>query len=138
MDDIDRELQVAIVTGKGSRPRAVPFDDEAAKAINRYILRARKDHHDAPLPWLWLGKRGRLTESGVAQILNRRGTEAGVGHINPHRFRHTAAHELMAAGMQEGDLMRIFGWRSPQMPKRYGASAADERAVASFRAIKDR
>jgi hypothetical protein len=44
----------------------------------------------------------------------------------------------MAAGMQEGDLMRIFGWRSPQMPKRYGASAADERAVASFRAIKDR
>jgi site-specific recombinase XerD len=138
LEDIDRDLQVARVKGKDNKWRAAPYDDVAAKALNRYVLRARPTHHDAKLPWLWLGKRGRLTESGVAQILNRRGTEAGVGHINPHRFRHTAAHELMAGGMQEGDLMRIFGWSSPQMPKRYGASAADERAVASYRAIKER
>jgi site-specific recombinase XerD len=50
VDDIDRELPVAIVTGKGSRPRAVPFDDEAAKAVNRYILRARKDTTTLPSP----------------------------------------------------------------------------------------
>jgi site-specific recombinase XerD len=138
LEDVDANLQVVRVKGKGNKFRAAPYDDDTAKALNRYMLRARPQHHDAKLPWLWLGKRGRLTESGVAQILNRRGTEAGVGKINPHRFRHTAAHELMAAGMQEGDLMRIFGWSSPQMPKRYGASAADERAVASYRALKGR
>lgn len=138
VQDIDTALQVAIVVGKGSRPRACPYDDEAAKVLNRYLLRVRPNHSSAKLPWLWLGKQGRLTESGVAQILNRRGAEAGIGKVNPHRFRHTAAHELMAAGMQEGDIMRIFGWRSPQMPKRYGASAADERAVAAYRAVKER
>jgi len=136
VDDIDTDLQVAVVLGKGSRPRAVPYDDEAAKVLNRYMLRTRPKHTSAKLPWLWLGKKGRLTESGIAQILNRRGLEAGVGKINPHRFRHAAAHERMAEGMQEGDVMRLFGWRSPQMPKRYGASAADERAIDAYRRLK--
>ena len=34
----------------------------------------------------------------------------------------------MDGGMQESDVMRIFGWRSPDMVRRYGASAADERS----------
>ena len=79
-----------------------------------------------------------MTETGVAQVLKRRGREAGLEGLHPHQFRHTFAHEMLAGGMQEGDLMRIAGWKSPLMPKRYGASAASERAVAAYRALKDR
>jgi integrase len=41
---------------------------------------------------LWLGRKGPLTVSGVAQLLERRGADAGVDHLHPHRFRHTMAH----------------------------------------------
>jgi hypothetical protein len=37
--------------------------------------------------------------------------------------------------MQEGDLMHLAGWSSPQMVRRYGASAAAERARTAYRRI---
>jgi hypothetical protein len=52
------------------------------EALARY-LRARADHPQAGLEWMWLGKRGRFGESGVAQILARRGVEAGLGRSWP-------------------------------------------------------
>lgn len=138
VEDVDRDQDVVLVMGKGRRPRAVPYDREAARDLDRYIDRARKDHPHAREPWLWLGKKGRLTETGVAQLLRRRGREAGLDGLHPHLFRHTFAHQQLAAGMQETDLMRIAGWKSRQMVARYGASAGHERAIAAYRALRDR
>ena len=63
---------------------------------------------DGPCP----GKRGRLTETGVEHAVKRRGRAAGLPDIHPHQFRHTYAHQWLAAGGTEGGLMRLAGWKS--------------------------
>ena len=134
--DVDWDLQVVGVVGKGSRPRAVPMSPKTTQALDRYANRARKTHVMAgTTDAMWLGTRGPLTSNGVAQMLRRRCRQAGIDQLHPHQLRHTAAHVAMKEGLGDSDMMRIFGWRSPQMLHRYGASAADERAQEAYKRL---
>jgi len=132
--DVRLDDAAALVHGKGDRARWVSFGARTVEALDRYD-RERRRHRQAHRPELWLGPRGALTPSGIAQVLNRRAKAAGVENLHPHRFRHTFAHRWLAAGGTEGDLQELAGWRSPQMVARYGASARSERARAAYRRI---
>jgi site-specific recombinase XerD len=133
--DIDLDADVALVLGKGRRPRACPFGDKTGQAIERY-LRERSKHRLAGSNQLWIGGRGDMTDNGIGQMLRRRAKQAGLEHLHPHMFRHTFAHRWLADGGQEQDLMRLAGWRSREMLARYGASAADQRAREAHRRMR--
>ena len=138
VEDVDLDGDGLILlrgeTSKGRRDRLVPLSRAALAALDKY-LRLRGSHPHAGLPWLWLGKRGRLSDSGILQMVERRGRQAGITGLYPHLFRHTFAHNSLSAGMAEGDVAMIAGWRDRSMLARYGRSAAAERAVAAFRRL---
>ena len=135
LGDVDLDGGTLRVTGKGSRTRLVAIGAQAVRAVDRYI-RVRARHPSAESPGLWLGAKGPLTESGVAQLVRDRGRQAGLTvRLHPHMFRHAYAHAMLAAGMQESDLMAVAGWKSREMVTRYAASTRQERALKVAREL---
>jgi site-specific recombinase XerD len=128
--DLDRQQLVTVTKGRHVQVRY--FGAKAAQALDRYE-RQRRRHRYVALDRLWLGPHGRLTDSGIRQVVKRRSRQAGVGHVHPHQFRHTFAHRWLAEGGAEGDLVRLMGWSDRQMLARYGSSAAQGRAEEAYR-----
>lgn len=135
VEDWDRRADLITVEGKSRRPRAVPLSPTTGEALARY-LRLRAKHPHADDEELWLGRKGGLGGSGVAQLLARRSRQADMARVHPHQFRHTFSHEFRDAGGSEGDLMHLAGWTSTTMAHRYGRSAAEARAQRAHQRIR--
>lgn len=129
-------LKDARAAGEG---RVIPLQPKTVIALTRY-LRAREQHKLSDSDWLWLGtrNRGHMKYSGLYRMLNRRAKEAGYGSVSPHQFRHTFAHDLLSAGVAEGDVMTVAGWKSRSMVDRYASDMATARAVKAVRRMGDR
>lgn len=128
----DLDLRNGIVTvrySKGNKENhRVGISDKTTEALEDY-LRARRRHPHAELPFLWLGRKGRLTDSGIAQMLEDRGLRVGLAKLHAHDFRHTATHYERARGMSDSDVMTKRGWESPAMLKVYASTLATQRAI---------
>jgi site-specific recombinase XerD len=138
LDDLADDA--VLVTRKGGDRQRIPLEPEIRVALRRY-RRQRDVRPDARLPWLWLGKRGRLQPRGIVQMVKRRCAEAGIAPIHVHQFRHSAASLMLENGVAEGDVMTLMGW-SPSsartMLTRYTRVTADRRAKAAHERFSPR
>jgi integrase len=103
------------------------LQNDAYLAVKRYGM-ARTKHKRKSDPGFWVGPTGGLSTRGIHDIISRLCEKAGVPHVNPHKFRNTAAYLMLKNGMPEGAVMRIMGWTDRRMLDRYIAAVADELA----------
>lgn len=101
-----------LIRGKGSKERVVPLAEDLA-AILRDLLDERGLAPRAEAPAFVNARGRRLTRFGLTHIVRRAVSEAskhlplGGRSISPHSFRHTAAMQLLQAGV---DLAVIRSW----------------------------
>jgi site-specific recombinase XerD len=132
--DIDLAEKTIYVVGKGDKDRYVHISPKTRDALRIYLaLRDKHPHHD--LPWLWLGRKGRLTDSGIAQTIRDIGLRAGIPNLHAHDLRHAWRHHQDLAGTSREDLMALGGWSSDAMLRRYASTEANQRALIRARQL---
>lgn len=109
--DIDFNLGIARVLGKGARERLAPVTDAALSAIKKYL--ASREIFDMKAP-LFLGRLGgRLSGDGLAYIVRQSSIKAKLARkITPHSLRHSFATHLLNNGCDLRSLQEMLGHKS--------------------------
>ncbi len=121
--DLDLKTHTLIVhNGKGNKERQIPFSDNTAKIVWRYLAERKAETVDTPLfPSLATGHE--LDARDLYHIVARIAGRAGVADAHPHRFRHTFAIQFLRNHGDVYTLQRILGHTTLDMVKKYLAIA---------------
>ena len=124
-ENLDANLGIVRVLGKGKKERIVPVGKKALTAVQNY-LRARKERYTSPpspsskLPLFKNLRGGRLTARSVARIINRYIEQCGiVKNISPHALRHSFATHMLDAGADLRAIQELLGHVSLSTTQKY-------------------
>lgn len=115
--DIDFDLSVVLIHGKGNKERYVPFGHYASVAIQEYLEKCRsvlmaKYHkeHD----YLFVNHYGdQISVSGIEYVLNQIIKKSSLtADIHPHMLRHTFATHLLNNGADMRTVQELLGHAS--------------------------
>ena len=115
---VDLRNRRAVVMGKNSKERFLPFSPAVGQAVWMYLRSDRANQlANAPL----FGARGgeTLSRNALLQLCGHLGDRAGVADCHPHRFRHTFAITYLRNGGSIYELQAMLGHASLDMVKHY-------------------
>jgi integrase/recombinase XerD len=110
--DVDAELGLVRVLGKGNRQRIVPVGKVALAAIERYLQSARpRLLKGRSSPYLFVTARGGpLTRQAFWKSLAGYGRKAGLRRrLSPHALRHSFATHLLEGGADLRSVQTMLG-----------------------------
>ncbi|MBL8215152.1 MAG: site-specific tyrosine recombinase XerD [Bryobacterales bacterium] len=110
--DLNTNLGVIRVTGKGNKERLVPVGSEALRALGDYLATARPEILKGRVsPFLFVTNRGgKLTRQAFSKALTGYGRQAGMAEgLSPHVLRHTFATHLLEGGADLRSLQTMLG-----------------------------
>jgi integrase/recombinase XerC len=110
--------------GKGDEVRIVPLPAAAREALDTWL--DKRGTYDGPL---WTGQRGRLTDSGITQVVLAVGDDAKITGLRPHRLRHTYATRLRQGGADPAQVQALLGHASLDTSARYFRAGTVEQAA---------
>ncbi len=115
LDAIDWRAGEVVVCGKGSQRERLPLPADVGDALASYLRRGRPLSAEGRAAFVRVKAPHRaLTPAGVSQVVIAAGDRAGLGHVNAHRLRHTAATELLRSGAPLVEIGQLLRHRSQQ------------------------
>jgi integrase/recombinase XerD len=112
LSDLNADLGVLRVTGKGGKQRMVPVGREALKAVGEYMETARPGLlRGRASRYLFVTARGgKLSRQAFWKLLLVHGKKAGLFHgLTPHAIRHTFATHLLEGGADLRSVQMMLG-----------------------------
>ena len=110
--ELNSQLGVLRVTGKGDKQRMVPVGKVALQAIETYLERDRPEIlKRRPSRYLFVTARGTLlTRQAFWKLLKNYGLQAGImTRLTPHVLRHSFATHLLERGADLRSLQLMLG-----------------------------
>jgi integrase/recombinase XerC len=117
-NQLDLDLGIVRVMGKGRKERIVPVGMKAIEATKSYLEERGMVRGDGPIFVNSLG--GRLTARSVGRLIKKYTKHSGIFRkVSPHSLRHTFATHLLDAGADIREIQEMLGHSSLSTTQRY-------------------
>jgi integrase/recombinase XerD len=113
-EQIDREREAIVVTGKRGKTRWIPLPEQTLIWINRYLAESRPLLSKRTSPYMIVSNRGNQMNRSVAFLnLEKYQKLAGIGaDVTPHILRHSYAVHLLRGGADLRAVQELLGHES--------------------------
>jgi integrase/recombinase XerC len=117
-NQLDQDLGIVRVMGKGRKERIVPVGAKAIEVLKTYMDERGIVEGGDPIFVNSLG--GRLTARSVGRLIKKYSRHSGIFRkVSPHSLRHTFATHLLDAGADIREIQEMLGHSSLSTTQRY-------------------
>jgi integrase/recombinase XerD len=128
LEDIDWRAGELVIYGKGRRDDRLPLPAEVGEAIAAYLRHGRPASAvDRAVFVRILAPHRRLSCAAVTRAVYDSARRAGLGKVNAHRLRHTAATEMLRGGASLPEIGQVLRHRKAYSTAIY--AKVDDRAL---------
>ena len=121
------------IMGKGRKERRIPFGQDTARGLMRYITMFPPEPSHAGDDHVFLSMDGcGMTRNGLECLIRRLRITSGVDKLHAHLLRHTFSVNFLAAGGDLETLRRILGHELLEVTKRYLRGLQDAQVRAKY------